>query len=104
MVVLCVRDTDKPLSMGKHVLERLGLTLNEAKTNIVHAWDASFDFLGFEIWMQRSMVSGKSYPHVQPGKKAVARIRVETTDLTRRVLTPMPLPMLMELLNQTLRG
>lgn len=104
MVVLCARDTDKPLSMLKHVLERLGLTLNEAKTNIVSAWDTSFDFLGFEIWMQRSMISGKAYPHVQPGKKAVERIKGLTTDLTRRVLTPMPLPMLMERLNQTLRG
>jgi RNA-directed DNA polymerase len=104
MVVLCARDTDKPLSMLKHVLERLGLTLNEVKTNIVNAWDTSFDFLGFEIWMQRSMISGKAYPHVQPGKKAAARIKAQTTDLTRRALTPMPLPMLMERLNQTLRG
>lgn len=104
MVVLCARDTDKPLSMLKHVLERLGLTLNEAKTNIVNAWDTSFDFLGFEIWRQRSMLSGKVYPHVQPGKKAAARIKAQTTDLTRRALTPMPLPMLMERLNQTLRG
>lgn len=104
MVVLCARDTDKPLSMLKHVLERLGLTLNEAKTNIVNAWDTSFDFLGFEIWRQRSMLSGKVYPHVQPGKKAAARIKAQTTDLTRRALTPMPLSMLMERLNQTLRG
>ena len=104
MVVLCARGTDKPLSMLKHVLERLGLTLNEAKTNIVNAWDTSFDFLGFEIWRQRSMLSGKVYPHVQPGKKAAARIKAQTTDLTRRALTPMPLPMLMERLNQTLRG
>lgn len=104
MVVLSARDTDKPLSMLKHVLERLGLTLNETKTNIVNAWDTSFDFLGFEIWMQRSMISGKVYPHVQPGKKAVVRIKAQTTDLTRRALTPMPLPMLIERLNQTLRG
>ena len=104
MVVLSARDTDKPLSMLKHVLERLGLTLNEAKTNIVNAWDTSFDFLGFEIWMQRSMLSGKAYPHVQPGKKAVARIKAQTSDMTRRALTPMPLPMLMKRLNQTLRG
>jgi len=104
MVVLCARDTDKPLSMLKHVLERLGLTLNEMKTNIVNAWDTSFDFLGFEIWMQRSMLSGKAYPHVQPGKKAVVRIKAQTTNLTRRALTPMPLPMFMKRLNQTLRG
>ena len=104
MIVLCAWDTDKPLSMLKHVLERLGLTLNETKTNIVNAWDTSFDFLGFEIWMQRSRLSGKAYPHVQPGKKAVARIKAQTTDLTRRALTPMPLPMLIKRLNQTLRG
>ena len=54
--------------------------------------------------MQRSRLSGKAYPHVQPGKKAVARIKAQTTELTRRALTPMPLSMLMERLNQTLRG
>jgi len=104
MVVLSARDTDKPLSILKHVLERLGLTLNETKTHIVNVWDASFDFLGFEIRMRRSMRSGKAYPHVQPGKKAVARIKTRTTDLTRRNLTPVPLPMLMKRLNQALRG
>jgi RNA-directed DNA polymerase len=104
IVVLSARDTSKPLSTLKYVLQRLGLTLNEAKTSIVNAWDTSFDFLGFEIRMQRSMISGKVYPHVQPGKKAVARIKAQTTDLTRRALTPVPLPMLIERLNQRLRG
>ncbi len=104
MVVLSARDTDKPLTILKHVLERLGLTLNETKTHIVNVWDASFDFLGFEIRMRRSRRSGKAYPHVQPGKKAVTRIKARTTDLTRRNLTPVSLPVLMKRLNQTLRG
>ena len=34
-VVLCRHDVEEPLNVVRHVLERLGLSLNEAKTPIV---------------------------------------------------------------------
>jgi group II intron reverse transcriptase/maturase len=104
MVLLCRRDTEKPLSVLKYLLERLGLLLNEAKTKTVNAWDESFDFLGFEIRMNRSHRSGKSYSHVQPGKRAVKRIKAKLTAQTGRTLTSIPLPAIVRSLNQTLRG
>ena len=92
MVLLCARETERPLSMLKYLLERLGLKLNETKTQIVNAREESFGFLGFEIRIRRNLHSGKSYPHVQPGKRAVKRIKAKLTELTGRNLTPIPLP------------
>ena len=104
MVLLCAQDTERPLSMLKQLLEHLDLQLNETKTTIVNAREESFDFLGFEIRIHRSFQSGKSYPHVQPGKRAVKAIKAKLTQLTGRKLTPIPLPTVMQRLNQSLRG
>ena len=53
-VVLCRKDVEEPLKVVRHVLERLGLTLNEAKTHIVDATQASFNFLNGLISSKRS--------------------------------------------------
>ena len=104
MVLLCTRDTERPHAMLKYLLERLDLKLNETKTHVVDAWAQRFDFLGYEIRMRRSPRSSKSYPHVQPGKRAVKRIKAKLTELTDRKLTPIPLPAVVQRLNQSLRG
>jgi len=41
---------------------------------------------------------------VQPGKRAVKRINAKLTELTRRNLTPIPLPIIVRRVNQSLRG
>ena len=63
-VVLCRGKTDAPLAAVRHVLERLDLTLNEAKTHIVDARQESFNFLGFAIRVSKGRKSGKYYPHI----------------------------------------
>jgi RNA-directed DNA polymerase len=103
MVLLCARGTAKPLAMLRSILDRLGLRLNETKTKVIDAWDESFGFLGFEVRMNRGR-SGKAYPHIQPSKRAVKRINAKLTELTRRNLTPKPLPIIVQRLNQSLRG
>lgn len=45
--------------MVRHVLEGLGVSLNEAKTHIVDATEASFNFLGFTLQMSRGAKTGK---------------------------------------------
>ena len=104
IVLLCARDTARPLSLLNYLLDRLGLCLNETKTRIVDAREESFNFLGFEIRNQRSFRSGKRYPHVQPGKRAVKGVKAKLTELTGRNLTPVPLPAVVQRLNQLLRG
>ena len=103
MVLLCAQGTAKPLAMLRQVLDRLGLTLNEAKTAVHNAWEESFDFLGFTVRMNRSR-RGYAYPHIQPGRRAVKRICTRLTELTQRNLTPIPLALIVHRLNRVLRG
>jgi hypothetical protein len=95
---------DAPMAMLRKVLGRLDLSLNEAKTRVVDAREESFDFLGFSIALRRSYKSGKRYPHVEPSKRSVQRIKDRTKELTDRRRTPVPMSRIIDELNLTLRG
>jgi RNA-directed DNA polymerase len=90
-VVMCKAGEEEPLEVVRHVLGRLGLSLNEAKTHIVDATQASFNFLGFAIRMSRGMRTCKPYPHVCPADKSLKKIKARLTELTGRELTPIAL-------------
>jgi RNA-directed DNA polymerase len=103
-VVMCRKDVEEPLKVVRHVLERLGLSLNEAKTRIVDATEASFDFLGFTIQMSRGARTGKPYPNVRPADKSLKKIKAKLTELTGRNLTNIPLGDIVGNVNRSLRG
>jgi RNA-directed DNA polymerase len=103
-VVMCRKDVEEPLKVVRHVLERLGLSLNEAKTHIVDATEASFDFLGFTMQMSRGASTGKPYPNVRPSDKSLKKIKARLTALTRRELTAIPLGDIVGNVNRSLRG
>lgn len=103
-VVMCRQDVQEPLNVVRRVLERLGLELNEAKTRIVDATEASFNFLGFSIRMSRGRRTGKPYPHVCPADKSLMKIKTRLTQLTGRELTPIPLEAIVENVNRSLSG
>jgi RNA-directed DNA polymerase len=103
-VVLCAGKVDAPLNTVRHVLDRLDLTLNEAKTRIVDARQESFNFLGFAIRVSRGLKTGKSYPHVCPAPKSLVKIKDRITQLTARERTPIPLENIVGSMNATLRG
>ena len=103
-VVMCRKDVQEPLKVVRHVLERLGLSLNEVKTRIVDATEASFDFLGFSIRMSRGLRTGKPYPNVRPSDKSLMKIKTKLTALTRRELTPIALDKMVGNVNRSLRG
>jgi hypothetical protein len=103
-VVLCRRGVEEPLKVVRRVLERLGLNLNEAKTQVVDATEASFDFLGFSIRMSRGMRTGKTYPHVCPSAKSLMKIKTKLTALTGRELTPIALERIVGNVNRSLNG
>lgn len=104
MVICCAHDAERPKVVLRHVLDRLGLTLNETKTHTVNAYAESFDFVGFNFQLRQSRRSGKFYPHVEPGKKAVQSIKDRTRELTDRRRTPVPLSIMMKEVNQAVRG
>jgi RNA-directed DNA polymerase len=103
-VVLCRKGVEEPLNVVRHVLDRLGLSLNEAKTHVVDAREASFDFLGFTLQMSHGAKSGKPYPNVRPSDKAVKKIKARLTELTKRELTCIPLCDVVANVNRSLRG
>jgi RNA-directed DNA polymerase len=103
-VVMCRKDVQEPLKVVRYVLDRLSLSLNEAKTRIVDATQASFNFLGFSIRMSRGMRTGKPYPHVCPAEKSLKKIKAKLTAMTARELTPVPLEKIVETVNHSLKG
>jgi RNA-directed DNA polymerase len=103
-VVVCRNDVEEPLKVVRHVLDRLGLSLNEAKTHIVDATEASFTFLGFTLQMSRGAKTGKPYPNVRPADTSLKRIKARLTDLTQRNLTAIALSDLVGTVNRSLRG
>ncbi|TKB77748.1 MAG: group II intron reverse transcriptase/maturase [Nitrospira sp.] len=103
-VVLCAKGVEEALRVVRHVLERLGLMLNEAKTKVVDATEASFNFLGYSIRMSRGRQSGKPYPHVCPSDKSLKKIKAKLTALTGRELTPIALDKIVGNVNRSLRG
>jgi RNA-directed DNA polymerase len=103
-VVLCAGAVDAPLATVRHVLDRLDLELNETKTRMVDARQESFNFLGFAIRVSKGLKSGKSYPHVCPAPKSLAKIKDRITQLTARERTPIPLEDIVGSMNASLRG
>jgi RNA-directed DNA polymerase len=105
IIILCRRNkSEKAMAVLRQILERLKLTLNEAKTKIVNAHKGKFDFLGFTIWMGESSKSGNLYPHVQPSKKALKAIKDRVTALSKRERTVKPLEVIVNEVNATVSG
>ena len=104
MVILCKGEISKPLALLTQILDRLGLTLNETKTHIVNAFQESFDFLGFSFRMRKSKKSGKWYPHTEPSRKSIQRIKEKAKSLTDRKLILIPMDRLMCTLNRSVHG
>ena len=104
ILVLCRRGTERPMMILRQILERLGLTLNEAKTRTVNAFEGKYGFLGFTIWMGKDRKTGNYYPHVQPSKKSLQAIKDRITSLTTRRRTIMSLEWVVNEVNATVRG
>lgn len=104
IVVLCRKGTEKPMTKLREILDKLKLNLNETKTRVVNTFQGRFDFLGFTIWMGKSRRTGNHYPHVQPSRKSVKKIKDRVTEQTGRYRTIVPLDDVISKVNSTLRG
>ena len=103
-MILCRGNTDRILKGVKLVLSDLGLTLNEEKTRVVDARQESFNFLGFSIGMKRGQKTGKTYPHIEPSKKALKHIRSEIKRLTNEQYSAIPTEDVIRRVNEVARG
>lgn len=103
-VILCRQGTEQPMAITKRVLDKLGLTLNEAKSRVVDAMKEGFTFLGFELRKRKNWRTGKSYPHVQPSKKSLKKIKDHITALTSRNRSLLPFEAIVKEVNTALIG
>jgi group II intron reverse transcriptase/maturase len=103
-VVLCKGNTGRILKGIKRVLEELCLTLNEEKTCVVDARQGSFNFLGFTIGMRQSKRTGRTYPHIEPSRKARKQIRSEIKRLTTEQYSAVPTEVVIRRVNEVARG
>jgi RNA-directed DNA polymerase len=91
------------LAWTRHIMTRLGLTVNEAKTCIRDARQERFDFLGYTFGPHRYRKDGHWYLGASPSRKSVQRLKTGI----REILRPghqAPWPSVRDQLNATLRG
>jgi RNA-directed DNA polymerase len=66
------------------VMQRLGLSLNEAKTSLRDAWRERFDFLGYSFGPHYSRKDGRCYLGASPSKKSLARLKPRISAILHR--------------------
>jgi RNA-directed DNA polymerase len=104
IVILCQGGTRRPMAALQEILRKMDLLLNDTKTRVVDAHQEMFSFLGFEIGIWESRVTGKYYAHVQPSKKSLQTIKSRITRMTPRGITLIPLDYLVREVNRSVRG
>ncbi len=72
-VMCCRRRGHEAAAQMRRILERLKLTVNEAKTRYCRLPDDSFDFLGYTVGRCYSPKTGKAYLGTRPSKKRIQR-------------------------------
>jgi RNA-directed DNA polymerase len=63
------------------VMDKIGLTLNEAKTSVKNACQETFNFLGYTFGPQRYWKDGREYTAAQPSEKAIGKLKQGVYDL-----------------------
>ena len=103
-VILCRGRADEAMAAMRDMMQRLKLTVNEAKTRICKLPADSLDFLGYTIglawsWRQRRMVLS-----TRPSAKAVKRLKAKISEATRKNMTLLDVELVVERLNRMLNG
>ena len=88
----------------REMMQKLKLTVNEAKTQLRILPDESVDFLGYTIGRCYSPRTGRAYLGTRPSRKAVQRVCREMSDLTRRRWLLLEVPSRVDRINRLLLG
>jgi RNA-directed DNA polymerase len=102
-VILSRDHAEEAKTWTGQVMNRLGLTLNEAKTSVRNARQERFDFLGYTFGPHHFPRNGRWYLGASPSKKSVQRIK----DKVGEILVPgnhAPWAEVCDQLNGLLRG
>jgi len=82
-VILSRNKAVEALEWTRGVMERIGLTLNETKTQLVQARTERFDFLGYTFGPHRFQKDGHWYLGASPSKRSVQRLKQKVGELLR---------------------
>jgi RNA-directed DNA polymerase len=88
----------------KQVLARMELKLNEEKSRVVDAREASFDFLGFTFARKRNAKTGRVITLVEPSRKSEEHFRDEVREITSRKTHCIAQHVVLERVNRYVRG
>ncbi len=80
-VILSRGHAAEALEWTRRTMTRLGLALNEAKTDVRDARHEQFDFLGYTFGPHRYRKDGHWYLGASPSKKSVSRLKRKVSDL-----------------------
>lgn len=96
--------TEEAITQLKHLLERMGLKLNETKTRLVKAKEESFRFLGFEIRYDKDIKGrDKRYWNIKPSDKSLKKVKANIEERLKR-MGHLPATILVKELNPVIRG
>ena len=87
--VICCRGSAEPaLAAMRAMMQKLKLTVNEAKTHLCRMPEETFDFLGYTFGRCYSPKTGRAYIGTRPSKKRIARLREAISEMTGRRWAP----------------
>ena len=81
LVILCRTRADEAMAWMKSAMNRLGLSVNEAKTALKDASRERFDFLGYRFGVHHQRKNGRRYLGASPSKKSLKRVREKIGDI-----------------------
>lgn len=103
--VICCRGTAQAaMTAMRDLMQRLKLTVNEAKTHLRRLPEDSFDFLGYTIGRCYAFRTGKSYIGMRPSHKRISRICREISEQKDRRWLHHEVQDKVAALNRMLRG
>jgi group II intron reverse transcriptase/maturase len=103
-VILCRGSAEQAMDAMRNMMQRLKLTVNEAKTRICKLPTESFDFLGYTIGMYWSWRQQRMVLSTRPSKKAIQRLKAKISQITARSRTLQDAEIVVGELNSRLRG
>ena len=86
-VICCKGSADEAFVEMRRMMEKLRLTINEAKTQVCQLPQARFDFLGYEFGRCYSRETGRAYLGTRPSKRSLKRIVGAIRECTDRRTT-----------------
>ena len=103
--VICCRGTAaEAMTAMRGMMQRLKLTVNEAKTHLCQMPEETFDFLGYTFGRCYSPRTGRAYIGTKPSRKRIARLREAIHEMTSRRWAPRDTAVQVDKLNRMMVG